>query len=258
MVEPAHLRRIGEVSPGAVDQERAGVPTRPMAEHHLHELVGAVVAQVVLGVVFQAEIRRLGIVQRGDDVPGRASAGQVIEGREHPRDVERLEIRGRAGRADAEAARRQPHGGDDRDRIELHGADAVRDRFAVVVAVDVRHGEAVVEERHVEFSGFQNAGDPLVVRRRQEIALGLRMPPRARIVRAVLRLQERDQRHAPGIRPGHARSPRVALTRAPAPLLSETRSRGDLGEGGNEGKSLEAFRLLCCLARSRCPDTPGS
>ena len=91
--------------------------------------------------------------------------------------------------------RRQAHRRHDRDQVHLHDANAVPHRLLVVVAVAVGHRQPVVEEGQVELALLQRAGDALVVLRRHEIGHGLRMPPRRRIVRAVLRLQERHQRH---------------------------------------------------------------
>ena len=48
VVEPFHLGRIGEAAALLVDDERAVFPGIPVAEHHFHEFVGAVVAQVML------------------------------------------------------------------------------------------------------------------------------------------------------------------------------------------------------------------
>ena len=168
-----------------------------MAEHDFHEFVGAVVAEVVREMGVLAHVERLAVVERGDDVPGRAPAGHQVEGLEAPGDVERLEIGGRGGRAEAELFGRHAHAGQHHQRVHLHAADAVFDRVGVIVAVAVRHGEPVVEERHVEFAGFQDPADLLVVVRRHRIVARFRVPPGARQVGAVLRLQEADHRHLP-------------------------------------------------------------
>ena len=148
-----------------------------MAEHHFHEFVGAVVAEIMLEMGVLAHVERLAVVERGDDVPRRAPTRHQVEGLEAPRDVERLEIGGGGGSAEPELFGRHAHAGQHDQRIHLHAADAVFDGMRMVVAVAVRHGEAVVEERHVEFAGFQDASDLLVVIRRHRIVARFRMPP---------------------------------------------------------------------------------
>ena len=48
VIEPLDLGWIGEPAALLVDDQRAVFPGIPVAEHHFHELVGAVVAQVML------------------------------------------------------------------------------------------------------------------------------------------------------------------------------------------------------------------
>ena len=50
--------------------DRAVLPGIPMAQHDFHELFGAVITQIVGENFALAEIGRLGIVERGDDIPG--------------------------------------------------------------------------------------------------------------------------------------------------------------------------------------------
>ena len=70
VIEAVDLRGIGEAVVLLVDDQRVVVPGAPVPDHHLHELVGAVVAQVVLEVLVAAEVERLGVVERGHHVPG--------------------------------------------------------------------------------------------------------------------------------------------------------------------------------------------
>ena len=109
VVEPLHLRGIGIAAVLLVDDDRAVVPGVPVAEHDFHEFVGAVVAQVVLQMGVLAHVERLAVVDRGDDVPGRAAVRHQVERLEAPRDVERLEIGGRGGRGEAELFGRHAH-----------------------------------------------------------------------------------------------------------------------------------------------------
>ena len=168
-----------------------------MAEHDFHELVGAVVAQIMIEMGVLAHIMRFAVIDRGDHVPGGAAAGHQIERGEAAGDVERFVIGGRTGRGEAELFGRHAHRGQHHDRIHLHAADAVFDGMGMIVAVAVRHRQPVVEKRHVEFAGFENPADLLIVIRRHRIVARFRMAPRTRQIGAVLRLQESDQRHLP-------------------------------------------------------------
>jgi len=47
--------------------------------------------------------------------------------------------------------------------IHLHAANAVFDGVGMIIAVAVRHRQPIVEERRVEFAGFENSRDLLVV-----------------------------------------------------------------------------------------------
>ena len=85
----------------------------------------------------------------------------------------------------------QAHRGEQRDQVHLDHADAVAHRLREVVAVAVGHGQAVVEEGQVELARLQRARDALVVLGGEEVRRGRRMPPRGRVVRAVLGLEER-------------------------------------------------------------------
>ena len=168
-----------------------------MAEHHFHEFVGAIVTEIMIEMRVLPHVVRFAIVDGGDHVPGGAAAGHQIEGGEAARDIEGFVIGGRAGRREAEFLGRHAHRGQHDDRIHLHAADAVFDGVGVIVAVTIRHRQAIVEERHMEFSGFEDPADLLIIIRRHRIVARFRMPPRARQVGAVLRLQESDQHHLP-------------------------------------------------------------
>ena len=98
MVEPLHLGRIGETPAFLVDDQRAIFPAIPVAEHDLHEFVGAVVAQIVLEMGLLAHVERFAVVDGSDDIPRGAAACHEVEGREAARHVERLVVGGRAGR----------------------------------------------------------------------------------------------------------------------------------------------------------------
>ena len=61
--------------------------------------------------------------------------------------------------------------------IHLHAANVVFDGVGMIIAVAVRHRQPIVEERHVEFAGFENSRDLLVVVRRHRIVARFRMTP---------------------------------------------------------------------------------
>ena len=197
MVEAVHLLGMREQAARLVHDERAVLPRIPVAQHDLHELVGAVVPQVVRHMGIDAHVQGLAVVDRGDDVPGRSAAAHQIERGEHAGDVERLVVGAGIGRAEAQPLGRHPHHGQDGDRIHLDAADAVLDRMGVIAAIAVRHRQPIVEEPQMEAPGFQDAADAAVVLGRGEVRQRQWMPPRADEVRAVLRLQEGDQRHLP-------------------------------------------------------------
>ncbi len=79
--------------------------------------------------------------------------------------------------------------------IHLHATYAVLDGVAVVVAVAVRHRQAVVEEAEVELAFLQHAADGAVVVGGHGVIARFRMTPGAHEVGAVLRLQEPDHDH---------------------------------------------------------------
>ena len=214
VIEPLHLARVGVAAGLLVDDDGAVVPRVPMPEHDLHELVGPVVAQVVLQVLLAPHVERFAIVDRGHHVPGRAPVRHQIERGEAAGDVEGLEVGGRAGGGEAQLRGHRAHGHQHDQRVHLRGADAVFDGVGVVVAVAVGHGQAVVEERHVELAGFEDAGDFLVVVGRMGVVARFRMAPGARQVRAVLRLQEAHHHHLPR----HVLSPRPCA-RTPHALI---------------------------------------
>src|SRR5262245_53209052 len=67
----------------------------------------------------------------------------------------------------------------------------------MVIAVAVGHGKAVVEKRHVELAGLEDARDFLIVVGRHCVIARCWMTPGPRQVRAVLRLQEAHHHHLP-------------------------------------------------------------
>ena len=113
------------------------------------------------------------------------------------------------------------------DRVHLDAADAVLDGVGVVAHIQVRHRQAVVEERQMSnLPGLEDPRDVPVVLGRSGVGARLRVPPGRRQGGAVLGLQEPHQRHlshglSDGPRPGPSRRPgrssgRRSLLAAPA------------------------------------------
>jgi hypothetical protein len=87
------------------------------------------------------------------------------------------------------------HHGEDGDRVHLHAADAVGHGVRMIAAETVRHRQAIVEEADMELAGLEHASDVAVVVRGHEAGRGIRMPPGADEVGAVLGLQEGHESH---------------------------------------------------------------
>ena len=79
MVEATDFLGVGEEPARLILDDAAVLPGIPMAEHDLHELVGAVVAQVVLDHLVAAHVLGFAVVERGDHVPGRAPLRHQVE-----------------------------------------------------------------------------------------------------------------------------------------------------------------------------------
>src|SRR5262249_22983688 len=62
MVEPLDLIWIGVAAGLLIDDDGALVPSIPVSEHDLHELIGPVVAQIVSQVLLPAHVERLAVV----------------------------------------------------------------------------------------------------------------------------------------------------------------------------------------------------
>ena len=195
MLQGRHLGRVGEHAGLAVHMQGVGLPARPVAKHHFHKFIRAVIALVMAEVRGSAEIPGFRVVQRGDDVPGRPTAQHHVQGGKDARHVEGLVVGGGVRHADAEFLRGHAHHLGADDRVHLHGTNAVLDGHAVVVLVDVRNGQPVVEERHMELCGLQLAREIGIEARRHEVERRLGVAPRSGILRAVLCLHESDQDH---------------------------------------------------------------
>ena len=195
MVDAAHLLRISEAPCRFVDDERVVGPGVPVAMHDFQELVGSVVARVVLDGLLQPHVLRLDVVHRGDDVPGGAAARHQIERLEQARNMEGMIVGRRVGGAEAEPRGAHRHRHEAGDRVHFDTADAVRHGLRKAPAVELRHAEAVVEEGQLELAGLEHPADMGVIVGRRKIAARVGVAPGAREIRAVLCLQEPHHDH---------------------------------------------------------------
>ena len=114
VVEDVDLPGIEEPASRLVARESVVLPAVPQAEHHVGEFLRPRVAVRMGEVGVAIEVERLELIARRHHVPARASAADLVEGRELPRHVIRLVERGRRGGDEADAF------GDDRKRGEQH------------------------------------------------------------------------------------------------------------------------------------------
>ncbi len=219
VIEAMNLVRFGKKSASLVLDDGVVLPGVPMAEHDLHELVGAVVAQIVGDRLVAAHVLRFAVVERRHHIPGGAAPRHQIEGGEHARHMKRLVIAGGIGGAEAEPLRRHAHHGEHGDGVEFHAANAVLDGMRVIAAIHVRHRQPVVEEAEMKLALLQHAADVPVKIRRPRVGARLWMAPGTGEVRAVLRLQKADHDHLT-----HRRGP--SLT-APDQLGSSSPCKGE-------------------------------
>src|SRR5205814_7483120 len=129
-------------------------------------------AGIVVKMWTLAEVGRLRVVERGDDIPRHPTAEQMIESGEDPGDMKRLVVSRRVRGSQAEVLRGQSHGGKDGNQIHLDDANAMLDGSGEIVPVAVGHGEPVVAERQMELALFKGAGNALKVSGGEEIRRG--------------------------------------------------------------------------------------
>src|SRR5205814_6016311 len=89
---------IGEPAGCLVEHQRVVIPAVPVAEDYLHELVGAVVPQIMLHHAVATHVQGFAVVQGSDHVPCRPALGHQVDRGEHAGDVKRLVVGGRTGR----------------------------------------------------------------------------------------------------------------------------------------------------------------
>src|SRR5580704_16605871 len=140
---------------------------------------------------FAAEIARLVLLARGDQIPARPAAAQMIERSEFARDMERLVVAGRGGRHEADMRGVGGERREQRQRLEI--GDILR-RAAQRLHMRLPHAEIVGQKHHVELAALRGAGDVEIM---LEIDAGVRlragMPPRRHMMAG--RIEEGAEPH---------------------------------------------------------------
>jgi hypothetical protein len=195
VVDIVDLRRIGKDAALLVDDQRIGLPALPQPEAGLHDLVGAVVAQIARRQLVTAEVARLKVADRRDDVPRHAAPAQHVERAQRAGDLVRV-VEGRRHRgAEPDVLRDARHHRQHRQRIEEAHLPAALQDGVEVAPVIVEQAQRVGEEQAVELALLQHPRDMLVPGRVEEIVVGLGMPPHAVVMSGRPGLEERHQAH---------------------------------------------------------------
>ena len=199
VLDATHPGRVGEDRILPIHDHGIGVPAVPEFPAHLHVLVRLVVAQFG-GLAFGPVIGLLVPVDRGDDVPRGASAGQVVDGRPEARGVERMLVAGRKGGGDADAAGDRGDPGQQGDRVVFRRLGGIAQGRGERAGIGIGNVVEVGEEHHVEQAAFTDPGDVLVELRARPVVVGefgLRMPPHSETVVARSMDQELGEMDLP-------------------------------------------------------------
>ena len=174
-----HLGGIGEDPGLAVAAPRIILPAAfPEAILDRHELLGDVIADVMLDQLAGARAFGAAVEIAGDDVPADPAIGHVIEARHAAREGQRRLVRQVDGGGKGQVLRRLGHRRDDQQRVvgrHLHG---FTQRRIGTAAIDVIDPDDVGKEKSVEPAPLEQlrqrhpVAAVLVVRR-----LVARMPP---------------------------------------------------------------------------------
>ena len=166
-VDRADLGGIDEHAGLAVHDDGVGIPRFPELAHQVDELVGHLVAQVVLDMRIEAEILRRPLGRGGDEVAAHPALRHQVQGGDQAgQQVRRVEA-GRDRRRDAEMARRLGDQGHQRQGIVLRRAQGTAQIEVHGAAVVVRDEQRILEQQVVE------AG-PLQRPRQLDMQVGLR------------------------------------------------------------------------------------
>ena len=101
VVERPDLAVINIDRAGLVRDQRPVLPAIPQPAHDIDKLVGALIAQLMVHLVFEAEVERRLRARAGDDVPGGAALADVVDRGEQAGYIVRLGKARRYGGAEA-------------------------------------------------------------------------------------------------------------------------------------------------------------
>ena len=158
IIDECDLGGIGINPPLAVGENCAFADRIPELVTDLHELVGSLIAAVVLHDVLEAQSAMLAAQVAGDDVPSDAPARKVIDRGKLAYDRPGLVGGGRHRRGQPEVLGRSRQRGEQHHRIVARPAHAVLHGVLVAVAVAVEHARRVGEEQAVELAALQRTG----------------------------------------------------------------------------------------------------
>ncbi len=158
VAEDVHLVEVEPDAALLVAQKGIVLPAVPQTDDDVVELGGAVVAHAVLEMGVAAEIHRLVLGLRGDEVPAGAPAADVVDGEETARDVVGLVVGSRAGRHQADMAGDHGKGCNRAHRFDMHLPAVLRpERLAAIDRGAAGDGDAVLEEHAVELAALGHA-----------------------------------------------------------------------------------------------------
>src|SRR5262245_17413458 len=92
VIEPVHLFRNEVTSAGAIHDKSVVVPAVPKRPDDFDKFVGALVALIMLEMLFAAEVSTRCRIAGRHDVPPGAAAAQMIQGCELPCKIERFGV----------------------------------------------------------------------------------------------------------------------------------------------------------------------
>ena len=160
VMDVVHLGRVGIDACHGVFEYRAVLPTRfPQLVAHVAILVRDLVASVVFGQAGVAVVAARAFEIGGDDVPGDAALGEMVERRYEPRERERMVLQRRTGEAEPEMLRGMGHGRNEQHRIVDRHLRSRLHRGVPIAAEHVVHSEHVGQEDRVELAAFQQLGE---------------------------------------------------------------------------------------------------
>ncbi len=158
-IDGVDLGMIGKDPGAGIGQHRIRRPRAEKPVHHLDPFAGHLIAQIVVDMLFQAEILRCTMARRGDEIGAAAAARDMVEGRQHPRRHEGRVERGRDRRQQSDARGRMAEDGGDRRRIVARPLQRVAEIGPHRSLVGVGDHQPVLEQQAIEAGRFKGARD---------------------------------------------------------------------------------------------------